>query len=122
MTQLNKKTRKYNNVPGPAARLVPVPTPTFNKEECYSKTVNKIKIWLTRQGMSITLFAFFILLIAAISKYMEIYQFAYLVSNVGWIFSRFFLVTVSITAISLWFSMKKNLWLDAGMLLFLAPL
>ncbi|MEW6557446.1 MAG: hypothetical protein AB1349_08845 [Elusimicrobiota bacterium] len=95
-------------------------TETIN--EFYLKTVNSIKSLLSKYDTKITYSALLIAFIAFVSKWLDIYKLAYLVSKVGWFFSRFVLFIFSISAIILWFSLKKNLWLDVGDNLFFIPL
>lgn len=90
--------------------------------EFYLKKVEVIKSLISKYDSKITSFAGLIILFAFISKWFDIYKLAYLLSRIGWFFSRFSLVILSLTAISIWFSLKKNLWLDVGGNLFFIPL
>lgn len=90
--------------------------------EFYLKKVETLKSLILKYGSKITLFAVLIVFIAFISRWLDIYKLAYLLSRLGWFFSRFALVILSLTAISVWFSLRKNLWLDVGSNLFFIPL
>jgi len=91
-------------------------------DSIYLKTVNKLKYLITEFNPKISLFCFAIVIFAFVSKGLNFYKFAYILSRFGWFISRFALFIISITAIFLWFTAKKNLWLDVGNSLFIVPL
>ncbi|MBN1384665.1 MAG: hypothetical protein JW983_07295 [Elusimicrobia bacterium] len=91
-------------------------------EDFYLISVSYIKSLLSEHSKNITITAFFIAFIAFISKWVEIYKLAYLLGKLGWFFSRLVLFILSLAAILIYFTMKKNLWMDVGNILFLAPL
>jgi hypothetical protein len=91
-------------------------------DDFYLKTVDNIKFLISNYDSKITSFAVLVAFIAVISKWLDIYKLAYLLTKLGWFFSRFVLFMLSITAIALWFTLKKNLWLDVGNNLFFIPL
>ncbi|MBI5574443.1 MAG: hypothetical protein HY919_07830 [Elusimicrobia bacterium] len=88
----------------------------------YLKKVEVLKSLVSEYDSKITFFAMLIIFISFISKICDIYKLAYLLSRLGWFFSRFTLIILSLTAISIWFSLRKNLWLDVGSNLFFIPL
>ncbi|HAX61832.1 MAG TPA: hypothetical protein DCX95_04645 [Elusimicrobia bacterium] len=90
--------------------------------EFYLKKVEALKLFISEYNSKITFFAVLIVFISFISKWLDIYKLAYLLSRLGWFFSQFTLVILSLAAISIWFSLKKNLWLDVGSNLFFIPL
>jgi len=91
-------------------------------EDVYLKKIETFKFIMSEYGPEITFIAVLIILFAFVSKWLDIYKLAYLFSRLGWFFSRFALMIFSLAAISIWFSLKKNLWLDAGSNLFFIPL
>ena len=106
-------------------QVIPKDTPKNLREivmDFYLKKVEVLKSLVSEYDSKITFFAVLIVFISFISKWLDIYKLAYLLSRLGWFFSRFTLVILSLTAISVWFSLKKNLWLDVGSNLFFIPL
>ncbi|OGS43297.1 MAG: hypothetical protein A2539_03080 [Elusimicrobia bacterium RIFOXYD2_FULL_34_15] len=91
-------------------------------ESFYLKVVNKVKYWISNHNSNITLISFLIVVVAALSKILNFHKLAYLISRLGWFTSRFTLFVFSLIAISLWFTVKKNLWLDIGNNLLIIPL
>ena len=106
-------------------RAIPKDAPKNLREiatDFYLKKVEALKSVISEYGSRITFFAILIVFISFISKWLDIYKLAYLLSRLGWLFSRFTLIILSLITISVWFSLKKNLWLDVGGNLFFIPL
>jgi len=91
-------------------------------KEKYLEMSEKMKFAFSAYGPDITSIAIIMVVIAVISKCLRLYSLAYLLSKLGWFFSRFALVICSIAAILSYFVIKKNLWQDAGYNLFFIPL